>query len=249
MSESVKSVEGDTTNSPSLSSVSTTTKGNSSSIDTASVRSSDKVKSDTVKPSVTKEESNLSSSATSPSVTGSSSASPVVSAVGAATVIPAAPLDPEVERKRRFIATEINIITEQFTAYEKLLSTPQISKQGVDSAMIMFSQIVARVIANPITESLDLVWDFFIKHKNDLMREGMALAGAPSLPRQLQGKVETLYTLFRQATNGIDVGDPKKVNQNVVKSHIPNPPIVIYLQGRAKRIMNAKSAPTQTGRR
>ena len=103
---------------------------------------------------------------------------------------------------------------------------------GVVAAKTLGSVIV-RMLNTPTNDMMTAMWGFFVEHKNDILQESAALQGIEALDTTTRMRVELTYTLFRQAVNGVDVGNPKNVNMAFVQSRLKCPQLIPFLQAKA----------------
>lgn len=168
------------------------------------------------------------------------SASPKATVIVPAELV--VPVDPAVARKDVFEKQQLSAITEQLDHYEKLLSAKTITQVGFHTAAATLSQIIERTLITPTPVILDTLWNFFNKHKDGIFQQRVALSGVESLRRNLRGRIEIAYTLLRQASDGVDVGDPRKINATLLQTNTIPAVFIVYLQGKSRAIANGRRA-------
>ena len=135
------------------------------------------------------------------------------------------------------VSQAVSILVELLDNYRGYLTRRSGAKADFSDAAKTLGNIVARLLATPTPEVFQVVWDFFVAHKNDVMQEGAALQGIAALDMQTRFRTEIVYTLFRHAVNGVDIGDASKIRPDILQSRLKCAPLVMFLQEQA-RIVN-----------
>ena len=71
------------------------------------------------------------------------------------------------------------------------------------NAAIALSTAFDQLIAFPTPRTLNTVWNFFVVNKDTIVQENTALAGIGVMDPSTRFRYVTIYSLFRQATNGL----------------------------------------------
>lgn len=130
-------------------------------------------------------------------------------------------------------AQEKAVVIELLATYKTYLTTRNANATAFQNAAKTLSNIVARILRTPTDNVLSVVWDFFVANKTGILQENCALQGAEVLDPQTRFRTEIVYTLFRMATNGIDIGNSKTVNLQTVQSRLRSQALVLFLQRKA----------------
>jgi hypothetical protein len=128
------------------------------------------------------------------------------------------------------------VVTELLGAYKTFLTGTNGTPAAFRNAALTLGNIVARLLQTPTDEVLTVVWDFFVANKNGVLIESAALQGIDALDLQSRQKTEFVYILFRQAVNGIDVGDVKRVRSDLVQAKLNSPKLILFLQEKARLV-------------
>jgi hypothetical protein len=134
------------------------------------------------------------------------------------------------------MAKHVAITHEMLETYKKYMSQQVGTIKTFQAAATTLSSIITRMLANPNPELMNVVWDFFVEHKTGILLESTALRGVDVLDPSTRFKTEIVYTLFRHAVNGIDVGDSKLIDLQTVQSRLKCPPLIPFLQDKAKTV-------------
>ena len=119
----------------------------------------------------------------------------------------------------------LSSVTTFLNDYVKYMSRSVPNKAALTTGVKAFVLAVRAILANPTQESLDYFWNFFIEHKDTLMHERSGLRGVTTIDKATRHKVETFYTLFRNATTGNSLSINTQTASNILKQPI----ILAYL--------------------
>lgn len=97
-----------------------------------------------------------------------------------------------------------DVIVDALKTYTEIMSRSISNAAGHRQAMLAFNNVVTRVLQTPATPILDLMFDFFNEHANDLMSEHKALRGIEHVLDRDRVRVEVFYSLFRRVTSRHD---------------------------------------------
>ena len=128
----------------------------------------------------------------------------------------------------------MGILTELLNDYKSYLTTKGTTRSDFSDAAKTLANVFARILRDPAEENLQTVWDFFIANKTGVMQESVALMGVTALDKQTRFKTEIMYTLFRMAGKGIDIGATANVRTEIVQSRINSPLLILFLQEKAR---------------
>jgi hypothetical protein len=128
----------------------------------------------------------------------------------------------------------VGILTELLNNYKGFLTTKGTARSDFADAARTLANVFARILRDPTPENLETVWDFFVANKSGVMQESVALMGVTNLDKQIRFKTEIIYTLFRMAGNGVDVGATANVRTELVQSRLNSPALILFLQEKAR---------------
>lgn len=170
---------------------------------------------------------------------------PTTQTPAAVSTQPAPKIPPVVPHTQRPTATpdqEAQIVAELLVSYKRFLSTPNATPVSFKNAAKTFSNITQRLLKSPTPAVLLEVWNFFVANKSGILQESCALQGVDSLDVQSRFRMELVYTLFRMAVNGVDVGDPTKVSATVIQTRLKCSALIVFLQDQAKVVAAVAAA-------
>jgi hypothetical protein len=168
-------------------------------------------------------------------------ATPVAAVVSPTPIVAATPAK---TAPLTLMQQHVALVTEQLANYNKWLTVPVATTKSYQAAAKSLANVVARMLANPAPSLFTVVWNFFVAHKTDILAEGMALRGVEVLDTSTRFKVEIVYTLFRQAVQGKNVGNPKTTNMSIVQSRLKCPTLVTFLVAKAQMVATMAAQST-----
>ena len=139
-------------------------------------------------------------------------------------------------------AQEKAVVVELLATYKTYLTTRNANAVAFQNAAKTLANIVARILRTPTDNVLNVVWDFFVANKNGILQEGCALQGIEVLDPQTRFRTEIVYTLFRLAVNGVNVGDSKTINLQTVQSRLKSQALILFLQKKSAVVAATKTA-------
>ena len=134
------------------------------------------------------------------------------------------------------VSLAASAISELLISYKGYLSNRTTSRTGFQNAALTLSNIVDRILATPTTEVFTVMWDFFVANKTGVLSESIALQGIDVLNKAPRFRTEIIYTLFRMAVNGKNVGDAAKINTAMIQSRLKCSALILFLQDQAAKI-------------
>ena len=164
-------------------------------------------------------------------------AAPVVTKVAEpiAATTPASPTPEQIAESR-----EVAVVTELLDSYKTSLAPTVVTELMHAGAARALSSVMRRIIQNPMTATMDVVWKFFVDHQATFLQESTALSGISTIPANARSQTELAYVLFRKATKGIDVGDNRNVNKVALVNILKCPKLVAYLSAKSKTVQIKK---------
>ena len=147
--------------------------------------------------------------------------------------VPARPSVPVTSIQATQAKKHLDTLNELLQTYHSQLSVKPGTTRSFQVAAKTLGSVIVRMLNTPTNDMMTAMWGFFVEHKNDILQESAALQGIEALDTTTRMRVELTYTLFRQAVNGVDVGNPKKVNMAIVQSRLKCPQLIPFLQAKA----------------
>jgi hypothetical protein len=124
-------------------------------------------------------------------------------------------------------------VKEQLSKYKTFLSTETYTTAGSQHAAKTFANVAARMLQTPTDEVFGIVWDFFVDNQDGVLMEIRALQGVEVLDHQTRFRLELIYTIFRKAAAGVDIGNSQLVRTDILQQQLRCPQLVLFLQNKA----------------
>lgn len=150
-----------------------------------------------------------------------------------------------VQTTRSAVTQEELIIPELLDEYKKYLLTKNASPLAFQKAAKILANVVTRIVKTPAPSVLTIVWDFFVSNNDGILNELTALQGIDVLEPQVRFLTEIVYTLFRRASQGVDVGNNNKFNPDVIRARLKSPDIIIFLSEKAKVVASVAATASK----
>ena len=117
-------------------------------------------------------------------------------------------------------------ISQLLNDYTNFITGSTVTTNDYINATQVMSSIFNILLKSPTPDNLTSVWNFFVLNENDLVQEAIALYGISSLSDSDRAVYTILYSLFRQATNGLI---PVLNAENVISILVQAPTILQFL--------------------
>lgn len=132
------------------------------------------------------------------------------------------------------ITRQLSAIEELLGTYKDILSKPVLVASNFGEAAKIFASVMQRVLVDPAPATIDLILGFFKEHGATFLQESVALSGMEMVAKELRGRAELAYVVFRKAAAGIDVSNPRNVNQDSLANYLRCPKLIAYLAAKVK---------------
>jgi hypothetical protein len=124
------------------------------------------------------------------------------------------------------LSTQAPAIVGLLTEYTDYVTASPVTITNYQNASRVMSTVFNDLVLFPDPSSFTVVWNFFLINKDSIVTEAIALPGVGVLNPVSRFQYLTVYTLFRQATNGMVLTSIDKMAGVVLDCPI----LIVYLQ-------------------
>ena len=128
--------------------------------------------------------------------------------------------------------TQAETIATLLTEYTNYITTTPTTISNFQNAAGVLSTVFNTIMTTPDPASLTIVWNFFVINPSGVVDESMALPGSGSLNADARFKYLLIYSMFRQAANGLLLPTVDLMAGAVLNC----PVLVTYLQDQSQTI-------------
>lgn len=95
------------------------------------------------------------------------------------------------------------IVTQLLSDYKDFVTGSVVTASDYQNATRVLSCVFNTILAEPTPTALTAIWNFFVENQNGVLQENIALYGVGVLNQNDRAVYNLIYTMFRQATNGL----------------------------------------------